>query len=172
MENENKTELPTSETKSACLPSYKVLARREIKFRAWSKKLELMLSPEDIAISIMLSGEIFKVDVFASSESMLSFKRVNQIDNYDLMQFTGLYDKNHKEIYEGDILRYYPCEEEPIFFHGTAFVDMAKVGGQLEIIQCDNLGGRMVLDSSSFWNDDREIIGNIYENPELVPKSL
>lgn len=158
MENENKIEMPTSETKSACLPSYKVLARREIKFRAWNReKLSWIYLPE--------TG-----DIELKQDDMIEFDYDD--DTIELMQHTGYKDKNDKGIYEGDILRYYPCEEEPIFFHGLAFVDNTRVGGQLEIIQCDNLGGRMVLDSSSFWNDDREIIGNIYENPELVPKSV
>lgn len=128
---------------------------RELIFRAWNKeKLEWVYLPETGDIELKQDDGIeFDCD-----------------ETIEVTQFTGSTDNNGKKIFEGDVLRYYPCEEEPIFFHGTAFVDITEVGGKLEILSCDNLGGEGTLDSTSFWNDDREIIGNIYENPELVPK--
>jgi uncharacterized phage protein (TIGR01671 family) len=75
--------------------------------------------------------------------------------------FTGLKDKNGKEIYEGDILRYKSG------FYGFA--------GQLLIseVEWDSAfcGFRPFCDYSSEYDDlvkDPEVIGNIYENPELL----
>lgn len=129
---------------------------RQIKFRAWDKQYKQMAQVTHIDF---ITNEI---------DHDKNLSEPKSIEHFGLMQFTGLLDKNGKEIYEGDILRYYPCEEEPIFFHGLAFVDTTRVGGELKIIRCDNLGGEATLDSSSFWNDDREVIGNLYENPELL----
>jgi uncharacterized phage protein (TIGR01671 family) len=70
------------------------------------------------------------------------------------MQFTGLLDKNGVEIYEGDILNY------------------KKSGNNINI---DTLYGKHVDEMedyfgySSIWMiQDSEVIGNIYENPELI----
>lgn len=81
-----------------------------------------------------------------------------------VMQFTGLYDKNGKEIYEGDVIRILLRRhmEDSVFanaeirFEGAAFwFDAPKVG----FTDCN----------WHFYNQsDREVIGNIYENPELL----
>lgn len=70
-------------------------------------------------------------------------------------QFTGLHDKNGKEIYEGDM-----------FSLGDA-----KIKYVVEHHDCGLMG--MQIGSSSWvglthWRDRIEVIGNIYENPELV----
>ena len=81
------------------------------------------------------------------------------------MQYTGLKDKNGKEIYEGDIGEhtYYPGEEEM----GTTTEKevVAFAGGQFGLKRGDDVIG--------FWEtmdteDDFEIIGNIYENKDLL----
>ena len=68
------------------------------------------------------------------------------------MQFTGLKDKNGKEIYEGDVVRYSANKEEHIseVVYIESFFGVEKHTGIL----------------SSFY--PIEIIGNIYENPELL----
>ncbi len=62
---------------------------REIKFRAWDKERKEMLSPERLC---HFDGELSK-----GVQERSPF--------FDLMQFTGLHDKNGKEIWEGDIVR-------------------------------------------------------------------
>jgi len=75
-------------------------------------------------------------------------------DAYPLMQFTGLLDKSGKEIYEGDILKSgnQADEAHPVtidYYHGLRFMI-----GKNYLVRADALSG--------------EVIGNIYENPELV----
>lgn len=127
---------------------------REIKFRAWAKK-EKEFVPSNIEWSI-------------SSEGLFCFTGeggglISYDEDYKLMQFTGLHDRNGKEIYEGDIL----CDvvergkEQPTFLYkvewaddiGPGWFSMAPRG------RCFLKEMRMSL---------YEIIGNIYENPELL----
>lgn len=71
----------------------------------------------------------------------------------ELMQFTGLYDKNGKEIYEGDIIKWIDSD-------GNERIDDVKW-----------INGGLVLCNSNYTIGhyaNTEIIGNIHENPELL----
>ena len=80
-----------------------------------------------------------------------------------IMQFTGLKDNNGKEIYEGDIVKH-PDADEPedlgweIIFENYAFRGkmVRIIAGEGELTEFDN------------YFADCEVIGNIYENPELL----
>ena len=77
-------------------------------------------------------------------------------DTYKLMQFTGMLDKNGNEIYEGDIV-----SDE----NGTTAIEWAE-----------NMGAWGLLDSDRCMfmladcNETMEVVGNIYETPELLTK--
>jgi hypothetical protein len=109
--------------------------QREIKFRAWDKKRAQMLAVP------LIPAEIYEV-----------FKLPEQ---FDLMQFTGLKDKNGKEIYEGDAL----STES-----GQCLVQWYKQAAAFRFIfEGPN-------SESPLNYDDVEVIGNIYQNPELLKK--
>ncbi|CYU66902.1 YopX family protein [Streptococcus suis] len=76
-----------------------------------------------------------------------------------LMQSTGLFDVNGKEVYIGDIVKCtVGCSHEVIFLkeYGGRYI-----GGMPAIYLSDIRDGYE-------WTEDEEVIGNIYENPELV----
>lgn len=85
-------------------------------------------------------------------------------DDYDsIMQSTGLFDKNGKEIFEGDILCDEGIEQESEFVYVTvSYREGMWVCDQITDELC-GYGGAL-----NEFNNDYSIIGNIYENPELL----
>ena len=130
---------------------------REIKFRAWDTVAKQMAPLSNKFINLG-SGYVFENvrDGLEGTDELVYSKR------FILMQYTGLKDKSGKEIYGGDIMRIEAFEP------------------QINVVRFDRGGFCIepVLESplhSSFWSDikyaedDRsEIIGNIYQNPELI----
>lgn len=85
-------------------------------------------------------------------------------DEHELMEFTGLLDKNGKEIYEGDLVRYIDGIKEI-----TCQVKFIK---EYACFGVEWRNGLLVsfeyLESTYTMLDDLEVVGNIYENPELL----
>ena len=108
---------------------------REIKFRAWDKTAAEMIGQ-------------FNVGVGGNSDGKY----------YNIMQYTGLKDKNGKEIYEGDICWAYEI----------------GIGNLNRVIEF-NEGSFCLIHANTLsselrgWKTDYiEVIGNIYQNPELL----
>nr|DAN36566.1 MAG TPA: YopX protein [Caudoviricetes sp.] len=125
------------------------------KFRAWKKAGKELGRVGQITFELdgSVSCVLFK-------GKFLDFNvPINEIV---LMQSTGLKDKNGKEIFEGDVVRQVrtqpTTENETI----TGVVTMIE-GTWLIMNDCEQL-------ASKLWSetDENEIIGNIYENPELL----
>jgi len=116
---------------------------REIKFRAWYVHGKQMITVDENA----------KIDSFAKVRSNAELFRLAEINTYELMQYTGLKDKNGVEICEGDILK---VPNSPTKLG-------QKNGHKYRVV---------VWGNSGFLNLTRskpcEVPGNIYENPELV----
>ena len=123
---------------------------REIKFRAWDKELERMLYIKRLPdIGIMFNGEPVFDDGYR--ETIID----KWIDNYELMQYTGLHDKNGKEIYEGDILKIDDSLMCDVVFENGSFQIKTNQHQGISAL-CQERAGRL------------ECVGNIHENPELL----
>ena len=125
------------------------------KFRVWDKRFSEFV--EDFFVSE--DGKIYKKSIDTGYGIAISKETSDKVI---LMQSTGLKDKNGKEIFEGDVVRQVrtqpTTENETI----TGVVTMLE-GAWLIMNDCEKL-------ASDLWSetDENEIIGNIYENPELL----
>jgi len=125
---------------------------REIKFRAWVKEKKAIFEV------ILINYVTKKVTYLLERVGHLLSIRDAKFNDVELMQYTGLKDKNNKEIYEGDILfesfgeRYYK-----VVFENGGF--RAEFKGDFDEHSFD------LIDVVA---QGCEIVGNIYENPELL----
>lgn len=130
---------------------------RELKFRAWDgERYWYNIVPSPIpSRTTDICKEI-------TSHEPEYYNMVDIIEGVDAIeQYTGLEDKNDKEIYEGDILK--------ILGYGTyaVFWRTWDVSLSLKAIDTD-IEEHKVLMLCEDWESDYEVIGNIHENPELL----
>ena len=115
------------------------------KFRAWSKNKKVM-------------SEVKKINFWSEELDTVAFEG-KFLEDVELMQSTGLKDKNEKEVFVGDIIRCTRgCHHEVYWekeYGGT------YVGGMPAVYLKGLLSGYA-------WTGDEEIIGNVYQNPELL----
>lgn len=126
----------------------------EIKFRAW-------LKAEKKIVEVVLIDFWNKKVVVADPEDPAGFGTVN-FDNVVLILYTGLKDKNGREICEGDIVELHTPAEGII---GRYIVKWDEVAA------CFYLEGNWEIAPDEIWEHSQSwltVIGNIYENPELL----
>lgn len=136
---------------------------REIKFRAWDKDEKEMLyfddMPDEVEITLDADGQF--ILLAEGRDDCVTGCQYYHID-YELMQFTGLKDANDKEIYEGDVCsieRYY----DDIHGNEKTYLDRFEVYFHEGVFAREDN-----LDCLSGCSTHCEVIGNIYENPELL----
>lgn len=124
------------------------------KFRAWDNELGRMMSISDMWFNVDSLGEI------GLNDSVMNDYITVSPDEIELMQSTGLKDKNGKEIFEGDIVDY-KGREAVVKWHGSYASFIYRFVDELQERASD--WEPLFLACYHF-----EVIGNIYENPELL----
>ena len=121
---------------------------REIKFRVWDNDEKIIKKVE--SINFPLGGESSSKTVCVYNEEEYCYEWVY---DYELMQYTGIKDKNNKEIYEGDIVEFYSNVEDEIITEKVEYhFGIYRAG--------DYFVGKIY--------NKCEVIGNIYENKDLL----
>ena len=129
---------------------------REIKFRAWNKQRKEMFEVANID---------FEEKKAALSNGVIKLLNVD-FKQFELSQYTGLRDKNGKEIYEGDIIKYkFPYDKRIKHISPVKFLETEASFGIK-----DRYGNEIPLYTISA-NNYFEVIGNIYENKNLLEEN-
>jgi len=141
---------------------------REIKFRVYLDKMYYQNEYNEYNTNLV------GIDFFNKTVTFAAYTDGEEVDNLEkysfdendflykkdlkIMQYSGLKDKNNKEIYEGDIVTLHNSRYKVIFNMEQARFVLRDDKFEMEIPFTNNNNERM------------EIIGNIYENPELMEK--
>jgi len=140
---------------------------REIKFRAWDKR-------ENRFVHADYETDPFEIYLDGTFLGLIGHEWEGG-ERFEVMQFTGLQDKNGKDIYEGDIVRlirgegvhtYDMSDPNPniriVTFHGE------DAAFNLYMMDNKKQGSGLTFCKGNAEKGCFEIIGNIYENPKLL----
>ena len=138
---------------------------RQIKFRAWDKRekkmrdvIEIDLNPEFGGVFVW--GKVYHDHETGEQEANKDFLLW---DNINLVESTGLKDKNNREIFEGDILQH----------KLKRYKEYDKKHKRINIVKRDEYEESDGWFTSvglgfNYFHDEVEVIGNIYANKELL----
>ena len=134
---------------------------RKLKFRAWLKEEKKMVNVETMDFTDK------SIQYLEKNEFINAYLLRRMIfDDIELMQYTGLKDKNGKEIYEGDIIKYkFPYDTRLKHISPVKFLETEASFGIK-----DRYGNEIPLYTISA-NNYFEVIGNIYENKNLLEEN-
>lgn len=131
---------------------------REIKFRIWDNLYNCFMPENVYAIINQNQYGAFAIMILDWNDYRIG--EYSYAPQQQLMQFTGLKDKNGKEIYEGDLV----SSDKGVKFRCYFSQERA----QFVFVQDTKFGGKYVYKSPRWIVKNCEVVGNIYQNQELL----
>ena len=148
---------------------------RKIKFRAFCKSENRMLSYEHLKEATkgmvdVANAMIEKRCIRVTKPSPYGLFLPLEDEDLEFMQFTGLHDKNGKEIYEGDIVKVKLTQKEDINLYETKYkIGFVAYDENFCLFYLKNNFMKFINWAFNNINGKEiEVIGNIYDNPELL----
>jgi uncharacterized phage protein (TIGR01671 family) len=132
--------------------------QNRLRFRAWDHEKESAVEEGNILIGM-------NIQILVEGEGWITIT-ANNADRFTIRQCTGLKDKNGKLIYEGNIIESLPGG----FGSGRRRVDVVKWDDGVDSGEGYEKAEFSPLNYAWFTLRTCEVIGNIYENPELLTK--
>jgi len=130
--------------------------KREIKFRAWNIEKKQMYSSGCVDLLIHFNGQLQGLNESGYVQGTYNMPKM------EIMQFTGLLDKNGKEIFENDVVK--ANVDRGSYFNAELVCQVEYLDGAFQFLN--------IHDSTEgyFWMDvlSCKIIGDIYTTPELL----
>lgn len=128
-----------------------------VRYRAWDSVKKEMFKD---TFAITESGQVVVVE----QESVASSPDYVFVDHLVIMQSTGLKDKNGKDIFEGDVLEIE--DEGEVLGNAKLTWDKERAVFMIEAISVDDIAPfHEILSDESY---SYRVVGNVYENPELL----
>ena len=132
---------------------------REIKFRIYDKATKQIIYNPELEFVNLTGGGYIKRFLLPPDYFIV---RAKEEEEFDIMQFTGCYDRNKKEIYEGDIFKCKSGNIYEVIFWSCGFwlspINQCYEGYELQLLHDQNALG--------------EVIGNKFENNELLEEGI
>jgi uncharacterized phage protein (TIGR01671 family) len=133
------------------------------KYRAWDKIGKCMYEVTALVWSAASASKFSRIELLSLDATYTYVATGDECDNYEIIECTGINDKNGKEIYESDIMGRKIVEQWDIFeIQGTVRWDSSLAS--FDIMQNDKT---RVYILSNEW----EVLGNIYEHPQSLEVS-
>lgn len=136
-----------------------LLMSREIKFRIWDKTSNRMLYQDDFErVELDTKNKMVSLVRSETIESSYVLDYEDGIEA-EIMQYTGLKDKNGKKVYEDDIIQY---------SHKAVGMILRKVRMKYGMWGIEGIVKGTQIPFANILESEYEVIGNIHENPELL----
>ncbi|MDK0595790.1 YopX family protein [Clostridium perfringens] len=132
---------------------------REVKFRIWDKTSNRMLYQDDFErVELDTKNKMVSLVRSETIESSYVLDYEDGIEA-EIMQYTGLKDKNGKKVYEDDIIQY---------SHKAVGMILRKVRMKYGMWGIEGIVKGTQIPFANILESEYEVIGNIHENPELL----
>lgn len=132
------------------------------KFRIWSKPDNKFVSINSDSYQLVYQGDIWLLCDFCKTDNALIRQHVIDGENYVMQISSCVADKNGKEVFNGDIVKFqtynYHSEEREEYSGPVTFDNGIFLFGKQEFATND----------SNFMVNTLEVIGNVFENPEII----